>query len=110
MHSPWFPSVERWSENTRERYLAVLEEMDSQFGELFNRIKNGPAFRENTLILICSDNGPEVGSGSTGPFRGSKATLFEGGVRSSLIVWSPGIQSRNSRGSINRTSVFSLFR
>jgi len=107
VHGPLFPSVERWSDNPRERYLAVLEEMDRQFGALFDRIKRDPQLRENTLILVCSDNGPEVGNGSAGPFRGSKATLFEGGVRSPLVVWGPGLLAMGSRGSVNTNSVFS---
>ena len=52
------------------------------------------ALRDNTLILVCSDNGPEPGAGSAGPFRGHKATLYEGGIRSPLIVWGPGLMRR----------------
>ncbi|MGB0415167.1 MAG: sulfatase family protein, partial [Coraliomargarita sp.] len=107
VHGPWFPSVERWSGNKRECYLAVLEEMDTQFKALFDRIKNDPKLRENTMILICSDNGPALGSGSTGPFKGYKAQLFEGGVRSPLVIWAPGLMDQAVRGTINKTSVFS---
>ena len=106
VHGPWFPSVERWSEDQRTRYLAVLEEMDRQFATLFDRIKNDPKLRDNTLILICSDNGPAKDSGSAGPFRGYKAQLFEGGIRSSLVAWGPGLMPPTARGSVNRASVF----
>ena len=40
VHGPFFPSVERWSQNRRERYLAVLEEMDAQFKTLFDRVRS----------------------------------------------------------------------
>jgi arylsulfatase A-like enzyme len=106
VHGPWFPTVQRWSENQRERYLAVLEEMDRQFKALFDRIKNDPELRDNTLILICSDNGPAKDSGSAGPFKGYKAQLFEGGIRSSLVAWAPGLMKRNVQGTINKSSVF----
>ncbi len=33
--------------------------MDRQLGKLFNHIRATPALRDNTLILVCSDNGPE---------------------------------------------------
>lgn len=56
---------------------------------------------------MCSDNGPEAGAGSAGPFRGGKTMLYEGGVRSSLIVWGPGFIPSNKAGSENATSVFS---
>ncbi len=106
VHGPWLPSVARWSENRRERYLAVLEEMDRQLAPLFDRVKNDRLLRENTMILLCSDNGHEEGAGCAGEFRGCKATLFEGGVRSPLIVWAPGLIAPERRGQINRHSVF----
>ena len=107
VHGPWFPTVDRWSESKRERYLAVLEEMDAQFKALFDRIRNDAELCENTLILICSDNGPEPGAGMAGPLRGYKTQLFEGGVRSSLVVWGPGLMAEKARGTINKSSVFS---
>jgi len=107
VHGPWFPSVERWSEDKRERYLAVLEEMDAQFKMLFDRIKNDSELRENTLILVCSDNGPEPGAGRAGAFKGHKTQLFEGGVRSSLVVWGPGLMDKKACGTVNKSSVFS---
>jgi len=107
VHSPWFPSVERWSDDKRARYLAVLEEMDAQFKALFDRIKSDPGLRENTIILICSDNGPEKGAGLAGPFKGYKTQLFEGGVRSPLVIWAPGLMEASVLGTVNKSSVFS---
>ncbi len=106
VHSPFFPSVDRWSSNKREIYLGVLEEMDQQFGKLFNRIKDDKELCNNTLILICSDNGPEPGAGKSIPFRGSKGMLFEGGVRSSLIAWSPKLIDASHNNTVNTKSVF----
>ena len=63
------------------------------------------ALRTNTLVLVCSDNGPELGAGTAGPFRGFKTQLYEGGVRSSLVVWGPGWVTRTNH--VNRSSVFS---
>ncbi len=81
--------------------------MDQQLGALFDLVRNSEKLRENTMILVCSDNGPEVGFGSAGPFRGSKATLFEGGIRSSLVVWAPGLMKEAAKGTRNHESVFS---
>ncbi|MBL9131785.1 MAG: sulfatase-like hydrolase/transferase [Verrucomicrobiaceae bacterium] len=109
VHGPWWPPVEKWAEDKRGRYLAVLEAMDRQFGKLFDHMRATPALRDNTLLLICSDNGPEPGAGSAGPFRGSKTTLYEGGTRSSLIVWGPGLLEKARAGSVNTKSVFAAF-
>ena len=106
VHTPLFPSVKNWRKTNRGLYRAVIEEMDAQFGTLFDRIKNDPKLRDNTIILLCSDNGPEVGCGSGGPFKGSKATLFEAGVRSPLVVWGPGFIDQAKRGTVNKDSVF----
>lgn len=109
VHGPWWPPVAKWAEDKRGKYLAVLESMDRQFGKLFDHLRSTPALRDNTLLLICSDNGPEPGAGSAGPFRGSKTTLYEGGTRSPLIVWGPGLIDKAQAGSVNTQSVFAAF-
>ena len=108
VHAPYWPPVDQWGDGTRKQlYRAVLEEMDRQLAPLFEDIRSDPALRENTLILICSDNGPDAGGGSAGPFRGTKATLYEGGVRSPLIAWGPGLIAQDKAGTWNESSVFS---
>ena len=57
------------------------------------------------MLLICSDNGPERGAGSAGPFRGYKTQLYEGGIRSPLIAWGPGLVTK--RNHVDRHSFFS---
>lgn len=105
VHSPFWPPADKWADGKRGLYLSVLREMDRQFGKFFDHIRDTPALRDNTLIVICSDNGPEPGAGSAGPFRGVKGTLYEGGTRSPLIVWGPGIINASKTGFHNDTSV-----
>ena len=106
VHSPYFPPLEKWSPEKRRIYLAVLEEMDRQLGRLCERVRGDATLRDNTVIVICSDNGPEPGAGSAGPFRGKKSQLFEGGLRSSLVVWAPGLMEKSRLGTLDATSVF----
>jgi uncharacterized sulfatase len=106
VHSPYFPPLEKWSPEKHQIYLAVLEEMDRQLGRLFERIRSDAALRDNTIFVICSDNGPEPGAGSAGPFRGKKSQLFEGGIRSSLVVWAPGLMEKTKVGTLDAASVF----
>jgi uncharacterized sulfatase len=105
VHSPFWPPVDKWADGKRGLYHSVLQAMDRQLGKLFKLINGDPKLRDNTLVLICSDNGPEKGAGSAGPFRGFKTHLYEGGVRSSLIAWGPGLVI--GKNHVNRDSVFS---
>ena len=106
VHSPYFPPLEKWSPEKHRIYLAVLEEMDRQLGRLCARLRDDPALRDNTVLVLCSDNGPEPGAGSAGPFRGAKTQLHEGGIRSSLIVWAPGLMEKAKVGTLDAASVF----
>lgn len=105
VHAPFWPPVDKWADGKRGLYFSVLQEMDLQFGKLFDRIRDDESLSKNTLVLICSDNGPEKDAGRAGPFRGFKTHLYEGGIRSSLVVWGPGIIKRSNY--IDRGSVFS---
>lgn len=108
VHSPFFPPEVLRDEtdgSKRALYYAVLEAMDEQLAALFNRVKTDPALQQNTLILIASDNGHEEGAGASDPFRGAKTWLFEGGIRSPLIVWGPGLVAKSAVGTTNEQSI-----
>ncbi len=111
VHSPFWPPFEEYdvakSKGKRGLYLAVLEAMDRQFSRLFSYIRDNPKLRNNTLVLVCSDNGCELGAGQAGPLRGYKTHLFEGGIRSPLVVWGPGLIAEDAVGTRNTSSVFS---
>ena len=60
VHTPFWPPVDQWRDGSkRQLFLSVLEEMDRQLGKLFDHIHNDPTLANNTIILACSDNGPE---------------------------------------------------
>ncbi|MDR3234769.1 MAG: sulfatase-like hydrolase/transferase [Planctomycetaceae bacterium] len=107
VHSPFFPSNSGDAVNgKKERYHRVLAEMDTQLSPLFDYVRGNPALRDNTLILLLSDNGPEPGAGSSLPFKGGKGQLYEGGIRSPLIVWGPGLLGKKVSGTQNGQAVF----
>lgn len=105
VHSPYSPSPDRWSPEKRAAYHSVLEEMDTQVGRILDRIRTDPGLRDNTMVLICSDNGPEAGAGSAGPFRGRKTEILEGGIRSPLVVWGPGLIEKSRAGTEDISTV-----
>lgn len=110
VHRPLFPPEgRRGGGTTPDLYAGVLDAMDEQLAELIDLIRGDERLCDNTLILACSDNGhaPSVGNG--GPFRGCKATLYEGGIRSPLIAWGTGVLTQGAAGKVNSESVFAAF-
>jgi iduronate 2-sulfatase len=106
VHSPFFPPLEKWGPTKRDLYQGVLDAMDEQLASLFDRVRESRTLRENTLIVLCSDNGHEAGAGNSDPLRGAKTWLYEGGVRSPLIVWAPGLIEGALAGTTNAESIF----
>lgn len=107
VHGPWWPPLDKWGGSRRALYNGVLDSMDEQLARLFDRVRNDPKLRNNTIITVCSDNGHEPGAGTSKPFRGAKTWMYEGGIRSPLVVWAPGLMPDAKKGSTNETSVFS---
>ncbi len=67
---------------------AMLKCLDDAVGRIVKAIeKNG--FKENTLLVFTNDNGPVLEEMSA-PYRGTKNTTFEGGVRVPCLVRWPG--------------------
>lgn len=74
-----------------QTYAAMVDSMDQGIGKVLAAIESGPD-ADNTLILFFSDNGGAARSGSSnGPWRGDKASVYEGGTRAAaLIRWPNG--------------------
>jgi arylsulfatase A-like enzyme/GH43 family beta-xylosidase len=106
VHSPFFPpKALRGTGTKHDLYLGVVHAMDEQLAPLFDYLRQRPALLTNTIVLVASDNGPEPGAGSAGPFRGHKGNLYEGGIREPFIVWAPGWMQPAACGTVNATTV-----
>lgn len=75
-----------WQEN-RKAHAAMISRMDGYLGRLFETLKT-LKLEKNTLIFFSSDNGSHKEGGynplwnsSSGPLRGHKRDLYEGGIR-----------------------------
>ena len=67
---------------------AMLKSLDDAVGRISRAIDDN-GFRDNTLFIFTNDNGPVLEEMSK-PFRGTKNTTYEGGVRQPAVVRWPG--------------------
>lgn len=87
----------------RKEYAAFVSAMDERLGRLLDSLK-ALGLTENTIVIFQSDHGysQEIrtfgGGGSANGLRGSKFSLFEGGIKvPAIISWPakiPGNQTR----------------
>ena len=77
-------------------YAAMISKLDRTVGRIFALLKE-LNLEEQTLVIFTSDNGPSREGGqdlaffnSSGPLRGCKGSIYEGGTRVPMITRWPG--------------------
>jgi arylsulfatase len=73
-------------------YPDGMVELDGYVGQLLQKLED-LGVTDNTIVVFTTDNGAEVSSypdGGQTPFRGEKATCWEGGFRVPMVIRWPG--------------------
>lgn len=86
-HTPWVPGVAAPGRDAgRGNLIKVITELDRQLGRLINGLPT------NTLLIFATDNGalPTFKGERNAGLRGSKLSLYEGGIRLPFIAHWPG--------------------
>ncbi len=79
----------------RRMYAEFMSSMDEAIGDLLSKLDE-LSLREKTIVIFQSDHGHSheertfSGGGNSGPYRGAKFSLFEGGIRVPAIISWPG--------------------
>jgi len=87
---------EAWPQPEKSK-AAMITRLDADVGKILDRLKT-LGLDQNTLVLFASDNGPHQEGGnkveffqSSGPLRGLKRSLTDGGIRTPAIARWPGV-------------------
>ncbi len=99
-HTPIAPTSDWAGKSGLGSYADFVMQTDHAIGTIMNELeKQGLA--DNTLVVVTSDNGcsPEANFADlakhdhhpSGPYRGTKADIFEGGHRVPFVVRWPGV-------------------
>ncbi len=84
-------------------YMGLIKQCDDQMGRLFKYMENN-GFKENTMIVICSDHGDYLGD----HWLGEKDLFHEPSVKTPLIIYDPSSNADATRGTTNNELVESI--
>ncbi len=103
-HTPIVPTSEFKGKSGAGPFGDYVHQSDWSAGQVLKALEDN-GFRDNTLVIFASDNGPEsyaypriqkYGHRSMGPLRGLKRDIYEGGHRTPLVMRWPGVIPEDS--------------
>ncbi len=107
-HVPLFVSDKFKGKTPGGLYGDVIAELDWSVGRILDAVQRAK-IDNDTMVIFTSDNGPWMSygnhAGSPGPFRESKGTSFEGGVRVPFVARWPG---RIPKGAVGHTPAMTI--
>ncbi len=101
VHFPLYPRDEFVGKSGHGQLGDWVQEIDWSVGQVLAALREAK-LDGKTLVIFTSDNGGPVNQGAVNtPLRGSKGTVFEGGMRVCTLAWWPGkIPAGTSTGAI----------
>jgi arylsulfatase A-like enzyme len=95
--TPFAGNSYRAESHPKATFAGMVACLDDAVGQVLGKLR-ALGMAENTLVLFSSDNGAMSEGGwsrdnfnSSGPLRGGKRDMYEGGIRVPMIAWRPGV-------------------
>ena len=110
VHTPWVAGDDETGRypggpNEEKSFESVLQEYDRQLGRLMAGLKE-LGIDENTIVIFTSDNGPlpNFRQDRSAGLRGTKLSLYEGGIKMPFIIRWP---AKIKQAGVDSTSILS---
>jgi arylsulfatase A-like enzyme len=101
-------AVQAIKDPIRRQFAAMVKSLDDGVGRVLQSLKDSGRDKD-TLVIFMADNGGDYKyGGSNKPFRGQKATLFEGGIRVPCVMKFPGVITSSSE-TLSQVGAIDLF-
>jgi arylsulfatase A-like enzyme len=109
VHFPALPSPAFQGRTGNGDFADAVIEMDFHVGQILDAIKDAH-IEQNTVVIFCSDNGPEYRRpwrGTAGYWRGTYHTAMEGSLRAPFIIrWTGRISAGVSNDIVHAVDMF----
>ncbi|KAK7789360.1 hypothetical protein R5R35_010315 [Gryllus longicercus] len=83
----------------RRLYAAMVHELDLSVGAVLQALQERGMLQHSTVLFLSDNGAPTRGihanRGSNWPFKGVKATPWEGGVRTPACIWSASLRAKH---------------
>lgn len=90
-------------------YASMVESVDDNVARIVKYLDDN-GLRENTMIILTSDNGYNGGQSKNDLLRGAKGYIYEGGIKvPALVNWPGKVQARRSNEAITALDFFPTF-
>lgn len=78
----------------RQEYIKSLYMLDKSIGQIYDKLEETELMDDTYLIFMSDNGGCFHGGGKNGPLRGSKGSLYEGGIRVDSWIYSPRLNNQ----------------